>query len=128
VFHYYDAHETVPQFFRHESRIIVGSAINAWLFGLLWEKGKSGHVGEFVKQANEQDPNWLEELVKVRASKQRWLVPNSLALKRMSNLKGKTLSAKIAMLPIALGSTLIQIFVCIRANSLLRREGSTRFW
>jgi glycosyltransferase involved in cell wall biosynthesis len=128
VFHYYEVHKTVSQFIRHETRIVVGSTINSLLFGLLWEEGKSGHVGAFIRRSNEQDAGWLEQLVKARTSKTRWLIPRDFVLKRLRNLKGKRWSSTLAMLPIAFGATVLQALVCVRANSILRREGSTRLW
>ena len=50
--HYYDDHNGISEFLRHESRIIVGSVINAWLFRVLWEKG-SGRSRWCVYQKSE---------------------------------------------------------------------------
>ncbi|MBR0725040.1 glycosyltransferase family 2 protein [Bradyrhizobium manausense] len=127
VFHYYDTHETIRQFIRHECRIVLGSTINAWLFGVLWERGKSGHVGEFIRRANEDDPNWLEQLVAAR-SKRFWLIPGDFVFKRLRALRGRKWRSKLTMLPLALGATFVQLFVCFRANSLLRNGTGTRFW
>lgn len=128
AFHFFQTHETLIEFLRHESRIVVGSTINAWLFALLWKEGSSGHVGEFIRKENERDQKWLDKLVKTRASESWWLVPSSFIFKRVLNLKGRPWPTQLLMLPVALGASLLQALVCLRANSLLRQEGSVRLW
>lgn len=128
AYHYYDSHETISEFFRHESRIIVGSTINSWLFSLLWSKGQEGHVGSFIRDQNLQRPAWLDELAEEQAANKKWVVPVRFLFKRMRPLKNKAIPGAIKIMPIALLSTLAEIIACVQANQILRRSGSARFW
>lgn len=128
AFHYYEAHEGISGFIRHETRIVVGSVINAWLYRLLWEKGKEGHVGAYIRDQNQRHPGWLDELVGEQISKAKWLVPLHFVVKRLTPLKGQALLTKLKMGPIAVLATIMEFIVCVRANQVLKRSGSVHFW
>lgn len=128
AFHYYDDHGGLADFIRHESRIIVGSVINAWLFRSLWRAGRNGHVGVHIRDRNLHDPAWLDDLVKVEAARFRWSVPLDFLFKRMAPLSNQPLLTKLKRAPVAMIATLLEIVACVKANHLLRQSNSTRFW
>ena len=128
AFHYYEVHETISEFLRHETRIVVGGVINSWLYRLLWERGKEGHVGAYIRDQNEQYPGWLDDLVREQVSKARWLVPLHFVIKRLAPLKGQPFVTKLKMSPVAILATLMEIVVCVRANRVLKRSRSVHFW
>jgi glycosyltransferase involved in cell wall biosynthesis len=129
VFHYYEVHEGLYGFIRHESRIVVGGVINSWLFSLLWEKGKSGHVGNYIRNQNITNPAWIDDLVMEGAARSGWwLVPMHFVFKRLAPLRHQTFLTKLKMAPIAIISTAMEIVVCLQANRVLRRSGSAHFW
>lgn len=128
AFHYYEAHEGVSEFIRHETRIVVGGVINSWLYRLLWERGKEGHVGAYIRDQNQQHPGWLDDLVREQISKAKWLVPLHFVVQRLRPLKGQAFVTKLKMSPIAILATLMEIVACVRANQVLKRSGSVHFW
>jgi hypothetical protein len=127
--HYYDTHEDMRGFLRHEKRIVVGSVINAWIFTLLWSKGSDGHVGRYIEQRNLHDPNWLDELITQEVARRgRWIIPSGFMFKRLRALKGQKPLTFFKRLPIALVSTVLQLIACIQANRTLRVSQSSHFW
>jgi len=128
AFHYYDDHGTLADFIRHESRIIMGSVINAWLFRLLWNAGKNGHVGVYIRDQNLLNPAWLDDLVKDEAARLWWSIPADFVFKRMAPLSNQPVLTKLKRAPVAIVATFLEIAACMRANRLLRQSNSTRFW
>ena len=127
--HYYDDHEDIAGFLRHESRIVVGSVINAWIFSLLWTKGPDGHVGRFIMQENMAHPNWLDELIEAEVAKRGiWLIPSSFVLKRLLALRELPLITALKRLPIALVATALQFIACMQANATLKSSRPSHFW
>ncbi|MEH3159084.1 MAG: glycosyltransferase [Sphingomonas taxi] len=129
VHHFYEPLEGVDAFVRHEARIIVGSVINAWLYTLLWEAGKRGHAGAFVRQRNDQDPDWVEGVCQqARDREGRWLVPRSFVLGRLAPLGGQPLGRVVRRAPIAVAATLATLPAVLRANAILRRPAARLLW
>ena len=129
AYHYFDTHETISDFLRHERRIIAGSVINSWIFRLLWEQGKYGHVGQFIAEKNQSDPKWLDRYVGEQiATSGPWLIPLGFVVKRLTALKDRPLMAKIRGGPIAMVSTVLEVIACILANRTLRAGGANNYW
>ena len=86
--HYYEPVTDVAGFVRHEARIIVGSVINAWLFTILWEAGKQGHTGAFIRHRNAENPHWVEDIcAQEKAARGGWLVPRTFMSWRFAPLR-----------------------------------------
>lgn len=127
--HYFDVHEDVFGFLRHEQRIVVGSVINSWIFSRLWLEGRSGHVGPFIEQQNKVNPSWVEDLIsRELAARGSWVIPKGFVLKRLRGLRGLGVRKFIERLPIAVAATPLQTLACIMANKRLRQSGASRFW
>jgi len=127
--HFYEPLESVSAFIHHEARIIVGSVINAWLFTVLWEAGKDGHAGAFVRRRNDQDPHWVETVCQQeRAGRGRWLVPNSFVFGRLAMLRRQPLGRLMTRAPIAVAATLATMPAVLRANAILRRPAARLLW
>jgi hypothetical protein len=127
--HFFRTHRSVGGFIAHEARIIVGSTINSWLFGLLWKEGRKGHAGSFVQKLNAADSEWLSRLIeqKVRAGG-AWLIPAHFMLWRLEPLKGQPLSRKLRRAPVALAATALNFLACVRANAILKRKNAAAHW
>lgn len=129
VHHFYEPLEGVDAFVRHEARIIVGSVINAWLYTLLWEAGRQGHAGAFVRARNVQDPDWVESVCQqARDRHGRWLVPRSFVLGRLDALHRQPLARVVRRTPIAVAATLATLPAVLRANAILRRPAARLLW
>lgn len=127
--HFFEAEQGLGGYFRHETRILVGSVINAWLFNLLWEEGKGGHVGARIAEWNRADPRWLERYIDRKGYRARnWVVPRPFMLWRLTPLRGLPRSRVLVKLPLALAATALNLIACARANHILRMEGGTSLW
>jgi glycosyltransferase involved in cell wall biosynthesis len=127
--HFFRTHRTIRDYISHETRIIVGSTINSWLFTILWEEGCKGHAGAFVEKQNRADPDWLSRLIREKVRRGGlWLIPTHFMLWRLHPLKGLPLSRKLRRAPIAVAATGLNLMACVRANSVLRRENAAGYW
>jgi len=127
--HFFRTHRSVSGFIAHEARIIVGSVINFWLFGILWEQGRKGHAGSFIQRQNHADPDWLPSVIRQRVrSGGAWLIPAHFMLWRLAPLRGQPLSTQLRRAPIALAATGLNLIACIRANAILKREDAAAHW
>lgn len=127
--HFFRTHRSIGGFVAHEARIIVGSTINSWLFSMLWDWGKQGHVGTFIGQQNGVDAEWLSRLIdqKIEAGG-GWLIPMHFILWRLAPLKGQSLAKKLRLAPVALAATALNFVACVRANSILKRKNAAAYW
>lgn len=129
AWHYYEPETDPAAFIRHEARIIVGSVINARLFALMWEAGKSDHAGEYVRRRNAEDPRWVEvECEKIRRERGRWLVPQAFVWWRLAPLRHQPLRRLLTRAPVAVAATLAAFPAVLRANAILRRAAASRHW
>ena len=127
--HYYEPLSGMAAFVRHEARIIVGSVINAWLFTLLWEEGRRGHVGAFVRRRNAEDPHWVEGVCReARAVRGRWLVPEAFIVWRLVPLRDQPLPRFLKRAPVAIAATVAALPAVLRANTILRRPAARLHW
>ena len=127
--HYYEPVTDVAGFVRHEARIIVGSVINTWLFTILWEAGKHGHTGAFIRRRNAENPRWVEDLcAEEKAARGNWLVPQTFVSWRFAPLRRQPLGRMAVRAPVALAATLAALPAVLRANAILRRSGASSHW
>lgn len=68
LFHIYNSERTLGSLIRHQTRIVIGSAINAALFGHLVQLEK-GAIPDTLRQAS-LDEHWLSNIIK--SSLPRW--------------------------------------------------------
>jgi len=125
--HYYD--DLKPgDFVRHERRLIVGTVINRWIFEYLWSLDLSSPAGPLIRDLNNSEPDWVERIVRERATGQRWLIPNAIVFARMKTRAGEAIWKRAAFLPLAAAATLITVPPAIAANRLLKRTGAAKVW
>lgn len=127
--HYYESHRDLRGFLKHEARILAGSMINSWLFTLLWQQGKAGHVGRFIAKQNEDDPNWMRTyLQRVKEDRGWWLVSPHFMFKRLRVLRKVPARMAIKRAPIAILSTMLTVVASTRANRILRKDNPAGHW
>lgn len=127
--HFYRTHRSIGGFIAHEARIIVGSVINSWLFTTLWERGREGHAGAFVRQQNTSTDTWLTEIIDGKVKDGGiWLIPRHFMLWRLEPLKGQPFARKLRRAPIALLATGLNLIACVRANRILKQTNAASHW
>lgn len=114
--HYFEAVTGFSAWFKHERRLVNGTAVNILLFGYLREQLSLGmDAGEVIKANNEANPKWVGELAQAYSG----TLPGAgefLAgpLKQIGRLP---FPSRIKAFPIALLRSLLNIFVCIVCQS-----------
>ncbi|MFP8781476.1 glycosyltransferase [Hydrogenophaga sp. RWCD_12] len=68
VFHVFASERSVSALIRHQTRIVIGSAINTAVFGALHRLPKDQHYKELARAASQD--NWLNEMI--RSQLPRW--------------------------------------------------------
>jgi hypothetical protein len=124
--HSYKAHDPLG-FFSHERRMIVGTIINMWIFEHLWSLRSQIPVGPLIRKWNDEDPQWVDRIIRERINSQRWLVPNEVLLGRLSQRRTDVLRW-LAYLPAALAATILTLPAAVMANQRLKETGAASTW
>jgi glycosyltransferase involved in cell wall biosynthesis len=124
--HSFKAH-SAKAFFAHEQRMIVGTVINYWIFEYLWSLDLQEPAGALIRKWNEEDPDWVEEIIRTRSKGKLWSIPAEVILGRYS-ARERSLLRQIAYFPLATIATLLTVPPAIAANGTLKRRGAAQFW
>ena len=131
--HYFKALSSPIELYKHEKRIMLGSAINSMIYKYLWENvaKKDEDAGWLIQELNANQPRWLLSLIEDYKSQHGfWVVPKSLALKHTTNIiYGKQpIIKKIFFFPIALAATLVLIVISVHVNIFLLKNNGIGYW
>ncbi len=114
--------------FKHARRLLVGARINACVYDKLWNlpKGPEGQpledAGAWSKRQHDNNPQWLQALVRERiGGKGWWVMQPGLILDRFHRVLKKPLPNKLAHLPVAAGLFPFDLAVLLSANRAVRR-------
>lgn len=124
--HSFEAHSST-EFFAHEQRMIVGTVINRWIFEYLWSLQLQEPAGELIRRLNEEDPDWVEAIIRMRTQGKVWSIPSAITLGRFG-ANERSWFRRIASLPIAIVATVLTVPPAIAANGKLKRRGAAQFW
>ena len=123
--HTFEAVTDARILFKHEIRLLVGSAVNFILFAHLREQiqatGRDG--GTLVGEWNAKDPGWFPVLVdeKLKA-KGWWLAPLGFIPLPLKQLKNLSFGKALKRLPTALLRVVFNLAAAVMANGQLRRR------
>jgi hypothetical protein len=81
VFHVYASERSIPALIRHQTRIVIGSAINAAVFAHLRGVPLPAHHAELARAAG--DPDWLGRVIKAQLPRWFGYVPLHFLTKRV---------------------------------------------
>jgi glycosyltransferase involved in cell wall biosynthesis len=128
--HSFRAYTKLGSLLRHEIRIVLGSTINSFIFDYLRRHSDAQvHAGTLIKQKNQDDPLWLQDLIQATLEQRGWwLVPSWFLLRRFRYLGRNSLIAMILKFPIACTAFLADLFVCVLANQKIRSQGGLGYW
>lgn len=125
--HYFESH-SVAGFFRHERRMTVGTVINGWIFEFLWEGKHSSHVGQFIRDKNSENPDWVNSLVADHVQTGRWVLPSRMLFWRLYNLRNCGLLEGAAKAPFSIAATLLNVWPSLQANRILKKDNPAGYW
>jgi glycosyltransferase involved in cell wall biosynthesis len=128
--HVFEAYTHIAALLHHEKRLIMGSVINALLFDYLWNNcSPEQPAGALIRQRNQQDPNWLHQLLQEKLAEQGWwVIPSDFSLRRLQGLRSYSLARKILRLSLVLIASFADWIVCIQANAALKRGEGIGYW
>ena len=110
--HYFEAVTGFAAWFKHERRLVNGTAVNILLFSLMREMVAQGkNPGEEIRARNEANPSWVADLAK----SYRGPLPGAgnFVLEPLKKLGLVPLAKRIPALPIALLRAGLNVAVCI---------------
>ena len=128
--HYYETLSSISAIYRHELRIVIGTALNCYLLWdfLVFATDPAGDgAGELIRRQLERDPAWYEKLManSIRA-RGWWVLPEGMLFRRFAApRKG---SRGVGWLLKALVGFALDLPVCLAANRRLKRLDSIGFW
>lgn len=127
--HYYETLSSVRAIFRHELRLVVGTALNCYLLWdfLLFATDPAGDgAGELIRRLLERDPAWYEKLMtnSIRA-RGWWVLPGGMLFRRFAAAKG---SRSIKWLLKALVGFALDLPVCLAANRRIKKLDAIGYW
>ena len=123
--HYFESHSPV-NFFVHETRMIVGTMINRWIFEYLHSLKLADPAGPMIDRLNREEPDWVEKIIAERSAG-KWLIPRALLFRRLTPKQGLTASYLIR-LPIFALATALTLPPAITANKALKKRGASSIW
>jgi len=121
--HVFQAYIQIDRLLRHELRQVVGNTINYFVFRDLQKHSDwQSKVGLLIKSRNEQDPLWLDKLVRENvAEKSWWVIPQLLVLRRWQSLRRLPPMKAIVLLPILIMAFIVDLLLCFQANQQLHQ-------
>lgn len=123
--HYFEGHSPTT-YFAHETRMIVGTMINRWIFEHLHSLRLSEPAGPLIQRLNREEPDWVERIIAERSAG-RWLIPPALLFGRLAPKRGLT-PAYLLRLPVRLLAAALTLPPAFRANRVLKKRGASSLW
>lgn len=127
VSHFYDG-VRVSHYFRHQKRMILGTAVNFWLFEYIRAHPEERPVGEMIKYKNRQQPGWVGKIVKSKTMNKRWVVPRRVLLWHFDDVAFPISIKSAVKFATATIAATLNLVACVLANRSLQREGSESYW
>jgi hypothetical protein len=128
VFFIYESIRTVPALVRHQTRIVVGSAINAMLFARIRRLTSTSAEAEELLRKAAQDETWLSTALKEDLPKAPFgYVPFHFLTKRIERVKPRVLLHPMRFLAF-LGGLVLDVVAWVRATLIMSRGGGAGHW
>lgn len=130
--HYFVAETTVRGLVRHQTRMIVGSALNCFLTwdGLKFLTDPAGPgAGVLIKHLSDADPDWYRKYLRnAILNKGWWVLPRGMLFGRFERLKtlsGMQKAKRAAVLTVGL---LFDLPIMLMANHKIKAGKAIGFW
>lgn len=118
----FEACRGIRPVFKHSKRLAVGVCLNALIYDKIWNREPGTDAAEFVRRKMEEDPQWLQALMRERVkSAGWWVMPGSLLWKHFESLRKRGMAQKLKRLPVVIGATLFDGAVLWAANRAIKR-------
>jgi hypothetical protein len=128
--HVFEAYTDISRLLRHEKWLIIGSAINELIYNyLLSDENKDKDPGLLIKGKNEENSQWLNQLIQEAiAEKGWWIIPRFILIRRFLSLLDKSLYKSIGLFPLALIAFSVDLWLSLQANIDLHQGKGIDYW
>lgn len=128
--HYYETISSLKAVYRHELRLVIGTALNCYLLWdfLVFATDPTGDgAGELIRRQVARDPDWYAKLI-TNSIRTRgwWVLPGGMLFRRFEARKRGTLGAKWLLK--ALVGFALDLPVCLAANRRIKKLDSIGYW
>ena len=130
VCHYFTPDPSIKSLLRHEERLLIGTFINSVIYRFLWQEVPSTgkDAGQIVAEKNNDNPNWLEELIADYREAHSPIIPKHFYYKYWKRWKTLRLPIKIISLPVITLGTVVKYFLLKKIERRLARESGVGTW
>jgi hypothetical protein len=130
--HYYETLTALPAIFRHELRLIIGTALNCyfiWDFLLFATDPAGPGAGALIRNQLEKDPEWYAKLMRnsIRA-RGWWVLPRGMLFRRFSGCTARSRGNLVRSLAVAVVGFLLDVPVFLAANHRIKTNYSVGYW
>ena len=125
--HFYAA-ESIRGFFHHEQRMMVGTLINRWLIEHFQQLDLGHHVGSWIRERNEANPRWVDEIVNEQVEGKGWVIPKGLVISRLVKRRNQSRRMWVTSLPIRVLAFAASLPSVLRANQVIRSRSASSYW
>jgi len=127
--HVFGAYTSLRDIFGHELSMAIGSVVNAMIYDHLLRLPLDVNRAEYVRQRNEEDPDWLAKLIKSWLAEQPyWVMPSPFSLRRFRRLRGVPLTQLAVRAPVALMAAILDTAVFMAGNRAIRKGRRAVSW
>jgi glycosyltransferase involved in cell wall biosynthesis len=130
--HYYETLTNIFAIFRHELRLVIGTALNCylvWDFLIFATDPCGGGAGELIRNQLERDPDWYSKLI-TNAIRNRgwWVLPRGMLLRRFHGYRAHSGVRFMRWLIIAFVGFLLDLPVFLVANRRIKKTNLIGYW
>lgn len=128
VYHVYESIRGLGELLHHQTRLVVGSAINAALYARFRRAGLSGDALRAVLMESAQDAGWLPRVLAEELPKRPFgFVPFKFAINRISAYRKFGARSLRSLVILGIGVTM-DMLVYLRASLRMWRGQGAGFW
>lgn len=129
IFHTYESIGTISELIQHQTRLVIGSAVNSALFRYISENGGTHLQNKAILQESASDDSWVAEKLKLLLPKAPYgFVPFHFLTKRISAFlnRNEKKSAK-SFLILAIG-VVFDVLVYFKASLKMASGHGANYW
>ena len=130
--HYYETLTSFRAIFRHELRMVIGTAVNCyftWDFLMFATDPSGSGAGVLIRNRTEKDPSWYPRFIDNSIRNHGfWVLPRGMLFRRFSGYKRYRSMGLFKWILVALVGFLLDLPVFIVANRRLKKGGAIGYW
>jgi glycosyltransferase involved in cell wall biosynthesis len=130
--HYYETLTSLKNIFRHELRLVIGTATNCyltWDFLAYAVDPKGPGAGVLIRNRLEENPLWYQQLLDNSIKNHGfWVLPRGMLLRRFAKRQQGSRPRTVKQMAMAVIGFLLDVPVFLVANQKLKKGDAVGFW